>query len=378
MSLLSKIKSFLPASSRSLHAMYHELGQMHGQMGQMWAEVGQTRIMASEIRDRVERVQSEVSWADARAMLLLWELHRRDGEGIEDTKRRVLCGLSPATGNLRLYQLASAQLLFEFDAFCKRHGLRYWLQSGTLLGAVRHAGFIPWDDDLDVGMPRRDIERAIELVADDPRYVITVRYDYYVHCRQIRFRYADERVPSFVDLFIFDPVRRLGDETLAARESQRAALEADLDADESIREYWNEGAQFVDEGTDEAIQIKVHFDRHIGALYEAGVLTDSLDEAEGVVWAIDNVNSGVSHHSWYITPAERLFPLGEMPFEGHEVSVPKDSLYCLDAIFGDIYDLPEKIGSYFDHLLGGDLKDPKTREVLEGLVGGARDKDEES
>ena len=47
-------------------------------------------------------------------------------------------------------------LLLKFDAVCKKHNLTYFLSSGTMLGAVRHKGFIPWDDDIDLTMPRRD------------------------------------------------------------------------------------------------------------------------------------------------------------------------------------------------------------------------------
>ena len=49
-------------------------------------------------------------------------------------------------------------LLQQFAKVCEDHNLRYWLIGGTLLGAVRHGGFIPWDDDIDVGMPRNDYE----------------------------------------------------------------------------------------------------------------------------------------------------------------------------------------------------------------------------
>ncbi len=54
-------------------------------------------------------------------------------------------------------------MLDELDAFCEQNGLKYFLSGGTLLGALRHRGFIPWDDDIDVNMPRPDCERLMEL-----------------------------------------------------------------------------------------------------------------------------------------------------------------------------------------------------------------------
>ena len=57
---------------------------------------------------------------------------------------------------LRQAQLVMLRLLKAFHAICEERGLRYWLDAGTLLGAVRHGGFIPWDDDVDVLMPRED------------------------------------------------------------------------------------------------------------------------------------------------------------------------------------------------------------------------------
>lgn len=62
--------------------------------------------------------------------------------------------------DLRILQLCDVELLKIFDKACRRLGLEYWLDWGTLLGAVRHKGFIPWDDDMDVAMPRKDFCRA--------------------------------------------------------------------------------------------------------------------------------------------------------------------------------------------------------------------------
>ena len=57
-------------------------------------------------------------------------------------------------------------MLEAFAKFCNQNGLRYFLDAGSLLGAIRHDGFIPWDDDIDLGMPRLDYDRAILLGKD--------------------------------------------------------------------------------------------------------------------------------------------------------------------------------------------------------------------
>lgn len=55
------------------------------------------------------------------------------------------------------------KILIEFKALCNTLGLRYYLSGGTLLGAIRHKGFIPWDDDIDLAMPRSDFNKLIDF-----------------------------------------------------------------------------------------------------------------------------------------------------------------------------------------------------------------------
>lgn len=69
-----------------------------------------------------------------------------------------------ATGKLRLLQEGNLTLLDYYARKCEEHQLQYWLDYGTLLGAVRHEGFIPWDDDLDICMPKSDYDRFIEML----------------------------------------------------------------------------------------------------------------------------------------------------------------------------------------------------------------------
>ncbi len=64
---------------------------------------------------------------------------------------------------LQMLQNYVLEILTVIDTFCKEHGLKYYLGEGTLLGAVRHKGFIPWDDDIDLFMPREDYIKFFEL-----------------------------------------------------------------------------------------------------------------------------------------------------------------------------------------------------------------------
>lgn len=65
--------------------------------------------------------------------------------------------------DLREWQLFEITMLDEVDRICKKYNLRYYLSSGTLLGAVRHKGFIPWDDDIDVDMPIEDYKKFCKV-----------------------------------------------------------------------------------------------------------------------------------------------------------------------------------------------------------------------
>lgn len=74
---------------------------------------------------------------------------------------------NPEGSDLRKIQLRMLEMLKYIDNVCQAHGIKYWLSSGTCLGAIRHGGFIPWDDDVDIEMLTNDFERFKAVLSSD-------------------------------------------------------------------------------------------------------------------------------------------------------------------------------------------------------------------
>lgn len=72
-----------------------------------------------------------------------------------------------ATGTLRDKQMLIAELFSLVKNVCEKHDIKYWIDYGTLLGAVRHRGFVPWDDDMDIAMIREDYDRFVEVFPEE-------------------------------------------------------------------------------------------------------------------------------------------------------------------------------------------------------------------
>lgn len=92
-------------------------------------------------------------------------------------------------------QQASLKVLIKFDEICKAQGFRYYLIYGTLIGAIRHNGFIPWDDDIDVMMPREDFDKFVKYAMDHSKEL----YPFKIHTRANTKDYF-YGIPRFSDM----------------------------------------------------------------------------------------------------------------------------------------------------------------------------------
>jgi len=122
--------------------------------------------------------------------------------------------------DLRNVQLRMLEMLEYIDSVCERHNINYWLGAGTLLGAVRHKGFIPWDDDLDIELTRSDYKKLIRRLKKEmsPKFVLQTHQtdrNYVLPIAKLRdttshiteFRNADRNYKYrgiFIDIFFLD------------------------------------------------------------------------------------------------------------------------------------------------------------------------------
>lgn len=113
--------------------------------------------------------------------------------------------------DLRIMQDGLLLLIKIFDKLCTKKDLTYWLSSGTALGAERHHGFIPWDDDLDVCMPREDYDKVIPLLKEElAPFGIEVRWGGYFDNRgylsRLALAYKTIKTGIWMDIFPADLV----------------------------------------------------------------------------------------------------------------------------------------------------------------------------
>lgn len=332
--LLEKADSLKQILESGVKNSYNHRNELYNKMS------GKIDGLANEVRRlheenaRLERIITHYHKQD---MQMFWEEYRKDGESTVDAQKRFFLALPKAQGVNRNLQLLEKDLLNAFIEICEKNQLDYWVYAGSLLGAVRHKGFIPWDDDVDTCMAREDIDRLREILKNNEEYRLTVKYDAWGFCKQIRFCYKDSKLPVFIDVFPFDWARTATRDSWEANHKAKMDLRTEI-TDESnplIREFRAAGC--VDDDSAIGKQVAGIFEKYYNRLHEENVLC-SKEEAQGFLFSFDSWNPCDDSN---INAVAQFFPLQRLEFEGMECKVPNQYMYILHELYGeDFYTFP--------------------------------------
>ena len=240
---------------------------------------------------------------------------------------------NPDGSQLRRHQLRMLEILVEIDKICQRHQIPYWLSSGTLLGAIRHNGFIPWDDDLDIEMMQADYLQLMAILPQElPEWLALQTHDtdpnyfyYYAKVRDRRSLIKEENNYDriwkergiYVDIFPLEKQRmvlhKLSEKTVG-----------------HMYKIWRTSTN--DHQTIRYVRTIFDFNRRcifpviktLNKLIGSGTITFGL---------------GIPYRSPRY--AEDIFPLAKHVFEGIAFPVPHDYDHHLRCIYGDYMQLPD-------------------------------------
>ncbi len=232
------------------------------------------------------------------------------------------------------------QVLDEIVRICNENGLRYCLTGGTCLGAVRHKGFIPWDDDVDIIMPRRDFRRFIDLTKDG--HIKDFFLDYYItnpsygrcfakYCKHNTLFVEPNGLQQaiYVDIFVQDKVP--GPEFTA--KSKLPTLIHKLDALTTVR---SEGLR----GRDFKTKLIYYATRWMPVKWFFKWETRLMSKFENTD-AKYYINYGSPYNLFKETiPICEFEPYAQLEFEGKRYNVPRNWNLYLSNIYGDYMTLP--------------------------------------
>ena len=237
----------------------------------------------------------------------------------------------------RAVQLKQLSILKEIDAICRRNHIDYWLDGGTILGALRHGGFIPWDDDIDIAMPLSDLPRFVEAAQRElPKGLFLqspdTDYDVRMPIYKVRDRNsflvegADDFTRDYckglyVDIFPMMPYPSCSPQFIKRVAKGYCRANAILNSQHYYS--WRSFAEFFYFGLKRAL-----------CKLQWNVACRFRSKGEYTSNTLNNNGYGIMHRT------DSIFPTGRIRFEDAEFNAPADPDAYLTDLYHDYMQLP--------------------------------------
>ena len=257
-------------------------------------------------------------------------------------KEEVICDFKVDLARKKLWAI-SLDMLYKFDEVCRKHGLHYSLAYGTLLGAIRHQGIIPWDDDVDVFMLREDYE-VLKTLKDefrDPYFLqIPGENGYFYSYAKVRnshttalsyaFRYCDYNQGIPLDIFILDNHNK-GTFAEDFEKASRLIRECSTVMRRTNPHPEEKDSMFLSEFP------VSRPGKEVVADLERTIIKDKDSVDTDQVITLTNIMYDLKRGTF---PRSCFTDLTEISLYGHSVFIPEDYDQVLRIIYGDYMSLP--------------------------------------
>lgn len=239
---------------------------------------------------------------------------------------------NPDGSVLRNHQMRMLEILEVIDGICKKHGLTYWLCGGTLIGAIRHQGFIPWDDDIDIEMPEKDYKEFLRICSTD----LPEKYKVQNHKTDILYFNTYTKIR--------DLNSRISEKTKGDRFYKFKGAFVDVFPVTSCNKYLYKLSNHIQKNLliRPAKYLPFKFFHYcllpvyhfVIFIYFLFCRIDKLIGSKGI--------SAVYGATFYIPAFDesKVLPVKRSVFEGKNMCVPKDPDYCLRLQYGDYMKIP--------------------------------------
>lgn len=261
------------------------------------------------------------------------------GKNIKEISKNIFKAYPKASGFLEQVQQCNLHLLKDFKKICDQCNIKFWLHAGTLIGALRNDGFIPWDDDVDIAMTRNDFLFIREKLMNNNELAIYEYYNELTCSRQYQLKYKNG-LPVFIDIVIYDIC-----DAVTPKEQESFWIKY-------RREYANMLQKFKTKlGNPPIIEVGYY---KVG-LYQ-GNTKKAVDELINVALKNTIVEKTLSFPSFFysienypfsypIMKYQDLYPLKLVKFEDSEFYIPANSELYLYG-YGNIWLPPQDIGAH--------------------------------